>query len=916
MDADEKYKKFNKLNNEVEKLKKPISAQGLKHFGVIDQLIESRNDFTKQLIDETPNYLTYLSKDYKSYFKETYKQFVNYVFEEKEQQFYTIPKLGYISSLKIKTQYDYLNKMVLCVKLPDLVFKEKYKNVILKNICDNLDIDYDISKLSDETILFLLQTKIKEKYFEYSLDTFLLKAIIDNIDDFTFNVNFNNDENLIMLFAKFLLSNYKFFNISSDTYNYILYLINYLYNSNMDENIINSSFNIQSYRINDIVTSITSNKFKESMKNGYYLFNKNNISKLIEVSNGNIIEKSIDKFKVHIKNNVYKPNNEFYIVVNNKLYNIKQVKQIILNKMLDNENLSYFKNSSEESFNNGIYFIQDLLNVKKQYKIENNIKQVEIFIQSLRFVYLSLKYLLKVASNKSDKIINCDIDFTTFIKYFDYKLDDIRIDDVQRIFNVMNYFKKYKFSNLFKNFDYNSFKSNSVFFIPRINTLITEFFKFQNITLNDIVNGNIDYQIFQSSKLEDLLDCLDKHKTLDKNILKFKTELEYQMYNYLTDNYKLSELDFEKDILIVSNTVIFNYLKDIVKSFIPVIAEIKTLDNNEQTLKQNIKYVLQYKLKDIENKLYKYKCFYNDLQAGNIDSLDYFLKINYIKDIGYKIFDYMEITIDEQIIERLGFEYYLIYKQLHSTYEKRNCLNKLLNGVNGIIYIPLHFFFNDNIELSLPLLKLKNSEINFNIKFKELNQIIENNFITPDLLTYDKFEDFKFKAYMIMKYVIIDQEIVKKIINKSMKLMINQFQYSKPFLINSKYNSIKLNFKNSIKYLVIYLETDKKPFKDIQIYFENFPVSEKIDADYYNLCTKYNSFNVCEYDNLYVINYSLYPESLQPSGSLNYSCFNNIEIYFNFKDTFINESFTIKVYALSYNYLNIDSGKCYLEFES
>ena len=209
MDADEDYKKFNKLNNEVEKLKKPISAQGLKHFGVMDQLIESRNDFTKQLIDETPNYLTYLSKNYKSYFKETYKQFVNYVFEEKEQQFYTIPKLGYISSLKIKTQYDYLNKMVLCVKLPDLIFKEKYKNIILKNICDNLDIDYDISKLSDETILFLLQTKIKEKYFEYSLDTILLKTIIDNIDDFTFNVNFNSDENLIMLFAKFLLSNYK-----------------------------------------------------------------------------------------------------------------------------------------------------------------------------------------------------------------------------------------------------------------------------------------------------------------------------------------------------------------------------------------------------------------------------------------------------------------------------------------------------------------------------------------------------------------------------------------------------------------------------------------------------------------------------------------------------------------------------------
>lgn len=916
MDVDEKYKKFNTMNKEVEKLNKPINAQGLKHFGVIDQLIESRNDFTKQLIDETPNYLTYLSKNYKSYFKETYKQFVNYVFEEKEQQFYTIPKLGYTSSLKIKTQYDYLNKMVLCIKLPELVFKEKYRNIIIKNICDNLDIDNDISTLSDETILFLLQTKIKEKYFEYSLDVILLKTLIDNIDDFIFNVNFNNDENLIILFAKFLLSNYKFFNVISDTYNFILYLINCLYNSNINNNIIDSSLNFQSYSINGIVDTITSNKFKESKKNGYYLLNKNNVSKLIEVSDNNIIEKSIDKFKVYLKNSVYKTSNEFYIVVNNRLYNTKQIKQIILNKLVNNENFSYFKNSNDEVFINGVYFIQDFLNVKKQYKIENNIKQVEIFIQSLKFMYSSLKYLLEVANNKSDRVIKCNINFTTFIKYFNYKIDDTRIDDVQRIFNVMNYFKQYNFSNLLKNFNYESFNTNSVLCIPRINTLISEFIKYQNITSNDIINGNIDYQIFQSSKLEDLLNYLDKHKTLDKNILSFKTEFEYQIYNYLADNYKLSELDFERDNLIINNSVIFDYLKNIVESFIPVIKEIKTLDNNEQTIKQNIKYVLQYKLRDIENKLLKYKNLYNDLLNGVIDSLDYFLKLRYINDIGYKVFDYMEITIDEQIIERLGFEYYLIYKQLHTTYEKKDGLNKLINGINGVIYIPLHFFFNDNIELSLPLLKLKNSEINFNVKFKELNQIIENEFITTNLITYDKFEDFNFKAYMIMKYVIIDQEITKQIVNKSMKLMINQFQYSKPFLINSKSNSIKLNFKNSVKYLVIYLETDKKPFKDIQVYFENYPVSEKIDADYYNLCTKYNSFNVCEYDNLYVINYSLYPESLQPSGSLNYSCFNNIDIYFNLKDSYINESFTIKVYVLSYNYLNIDSGKCYLEFES
>lgn len=921
MDVDEKYKKFNKLNNDVEKLDKPISASGLKHFGVIEQLIESRKDFTKELIDETPNYLTYLSKNYKSYFKETYKRFVNYVFEEKEQQFYTIPKLGFISSLNIKTQYDYLNKMVLCLKLPELTIKENYKTTIIKNICDNLDIEVDLSTLSDETLLYILKNRIKEKYYEYILDIVILKTIIDNIDNYNFNTNFNYEENMIILFSKFILSNSKFFNVNYDTYNFMLYLINILYNTNIDNNLINISLDIPTYYINNIITSITSNKFKETMKNGYYLLNKNNVLSLIKVSGNEITEENISKFKVFIKNNIYKSNNEFYVIVNSKIYNVKQIKDLILNKMVNNENFKYFKESNNESIINGIYFIQDFLNIKKQYNISKNIKDVELFIESLKFVYSSLKYFRKIADNHFEENIHCDIDFTTFINRFNYKLNDSTLDDIQRVFKVFDFFKQYKFSKLFVNFNYDTYKNNTSLFILKLYNLLSEFIKYKDITTEDIITGNIDNQLFKTSKLEDLLGYLDKHKVLDKQILDFKNELEYQLYSYLKDHYKLSDLDFDTfenkiENMKIDKSIIFDYLKILVISFIPIVSEIKIIDNSKQTLKQTILFILQDKLKSIENKIDQQKDVYTDLQNGNIDSLDYFLKLKYIGDIGHNIFDYMEITIDNQIIEKLGYEYYLIYKQLHLTYEKRKGLDKLINGTNGIVYVPLHFFFNDYIELSLPLLRLRNTEINFNIKFKELNQIIVNHFITPELLTTDKFDNFNFKAFMIMKYVIIDQEITKNIIDKSMKLMINQFQYSKPFLINANTNNIKLSFKNSIKYIIIYLETNKHPFKDIQIYFENHSVTEKIDADYYNLCTKYNSFNVCEYDNLYIINYSLYPESLQPSGSLNYSCFNNIKIYFNFKEQYSDESFIIKAYSLSYNYLNIDKGKCYLEFES
>ena len=42
----------------------------------------------------------------------------------------------------------------------------------------------------------------------------------------------------------------------------------------------------------------------------------------------------------------------------------------------------------------------------------------------------------------------------------------------------------------------------------------------------------------------------------------------------------------------------------------------------------------------------------------------------------------------------------------------------------------------------------------------------------------------------------------------------------------------------------------------------------------------------------------------------------NAELVNYFKDKYKNDSFNVQVYAFSYNFLNIDKGKCYLEFES
>ena len=58
-----------------------------------------------------------------------------------------------------------------------------------------------------------------------------------------------------------------------------------------------------------------------------------------------------------------------------------------------------------------------------------------------------------------------------------------------------------------------------------------------------------------------------------------------------------------------------------------------------------------------------------------------------------------------------------------------------------------------------------------------------------------------------------------------------------------------------------------------------------------------------------ILSFSLYPETLQPSGSCNMSCFNSFEINTNFYPIDINyNQYVFKGYSINYNFLKIANG--------
>ena len=60
--------------------------------------------------------------------------------------------------------------------------------------------------------------------------------------------------------------------------------------------------------------------------------------------------------------------------------------------------------------------------------------------------------------------------------------------------------------------------------------------------------------------------------------------------------------------------------------------------------------------------------------------------------------------------------------------------------------------------------------------------------------------------------------------------------------------------------------------------------------------------------------FSLFPEIYQPSGTCNFSCFDNARLMLNMKNKEIKSDYIIKIYAINYNLLVITKGMVGLGF--
>ena len=309
---------------------------------------------------------------------------------------------------------------------------------------------------------------------------------------------------------------------------------------------------------------------------------------------------------------------------------------------------------------------------------------------------------------------------------------------------------------------------------------------------------------------------------------------------------------------------------------------------------------------------------------------------------GHAIIDNIECQIGGQLIDRQYGQWMETHAELtekgvnnettvldamkvgsQNAAQKNPTTFQLTAGAGGVysasfsdtnLYVPLRFWFNRHVGLSLPLIALQYHEVNIIVKFT--SQADATKFTPIELWA---------------NYIYLDTDERRRFAQVSHEYLIEQVQlqeFSKASATTSY--SYKLNFNHPVKELIwiqslLEWGSDGSTSNSVgsvpSLLYKNTTTAQlKLNGhdrfaaqtiDYFTRyqVLKYHSTSCAKssyIDAIAVYSFALKPEEHQPSGTCNFSRIDSAQLLFENFVTGFNQ--TIYVYAVNYNVLRIMSG--------
>lgn len=246
--------------------------------------------------------------------------------------------------------------------------------------------------------------------------------------------------------------------------------------------------------------------------------------------------------------------------------------------------------------------------------------------------------------------------------------------------------------------------------------------------------------------------------------------------------------------------------------------------------------------------------------------------------------------------------------------------------------LPLDFWFSRDIKNAFPLALLKNQAIKITIYTRSFEDCItyDGNIAPSEVSVID--------SYLLMESVYVEKELYKDFALKSfetsgLNYLFDTLYFKSEDSIPANTNKyiLDLNFNYPVKELLwVFVEDDSINNNDYFNYsrrsdnqnlmlgaklFLNGRVQKSDDflpETFLRLVTPYQCHQCIPNKYIYVYSFSLEPEKIDPTGSLNFSAINSAQIYFDMRPG--NSACKLYFYVLGYNILTIRGGEAKIKF--
>ena len=310
--------------------------------------------------------------------------------------------------------------------------------------------------------------------------------------------------------------------------------------------------------------------------------------------------------------------------------------------------------------------------------------------------------------------------------------------------------------------------------------------------------------------------------------------------------------------------------------------------------------------------------------------------------IGFALIEQLDLYIGDKLVDRQNGLLMEIYDYLTTPESHRITHNQKVGRYDNVLtlqqqtstttmklLIPLNFWFcKKPVRNALPLVSMTKSNIKISVKFRKFE----------DVITYDgptmPAEKHITSCSLICDYYMIDKEEKSDYINAYQNTLIHQWISNRSEITaNMPFAKIILNVVKPVKELILVAQEYESVVNNDYFNFGNRSagfyessigfidsIGLTIDGNtrfemlpeslYRTYSEQYHTHSGNR--NIHIIPFSEQPEEIAPSGSINMSRFQHVEISCRLKTP--HPHIIVNVFALTYNVLTFENGYPMIEF--